>query len=277
MTGSSDKVKGKMLKLLKNDFLASSRVIPLFYLVEIVALGVYVVGRIIKKDNYIHIGSAITVLVSILLIFVTFFFVVYDYQKSLFGPQGYLSFTLPVNSRQLLGSKFIIYGLWMVVSFINLSVMSYYFTTYLTETNGEIVDGASFFLQIFGLPSIKQLIIQVIYYVLCFFGMILSFTIMVYFSIALSHIRQFQKAYVIWAILIFAGTLIILILGIHFSEKLFGVYVVLGADKSIKINFGEVTSNGTPFDFIPFVFLIIQDIVYFFLTAHIMHKRINIS
>ncbi len=278
MTGSSDKVKGKMLKLLKNDFLASARVIPLFYLVEIFAIGVFYFGKIADKSKYLIIGGVVSFLVSALLIFVTFFFVVYDYQKSLFGQQGYLSFTLPVNSKQLLGSKIIVYGLWMIVSFADFVLVTDLMTRYVQGEYGEMIDNASIFLTMFGnFPSKAQIITYAIYFIAYFFGTVLSFTIMVYFSIALSHIRQFQKAHVIWSILIFVATFIIFSLGISLFEKYFGIYVVLAADKSMKINFGDITSNGTALELIPFVFMLIQDIVYFFLTAHIMHKRINIS
>jgi hypothetical protein len=278
VTGSSDKVKGKMLKLLKNDFLASARVIPLFYLVEIVALAVFYFGKYAHKQKYLLLGGGIGWVVSVLLIFVTFFFVVYDYQKSLFGQQGYLSFTLPVNSHQLLGSKLIIYGLWMVVSFADFILVTDLITRYVQGEYGDTIDSASAMLSLFAnFPSKAQIITYAIYFIAYFFGTVLSFTIMVYFSIALSHIRQFQKAHIIWSILIFIGTFIIFTAGISLFEKYFGIYIVLGADKSMKINFGNITSKGTPLELIPFVYMVIQDIVYFFLTSHIMHKRINIS
>ena len=48
MTGNSDKPKNKMGMLLKNDFLASSRVISLVYIVEIIAF----VFFMIIKDSF---------------------------------------------------------------------------------------------------------------------------------------------------------------------------------------------------------------------------------
>ena len=118
MTGVS-KPKSKFLMLLKNDFFASARVISLFYIALVLLLGLFGICVFLQKGDFLsaemlskvsslhNATIAITIVVSFLLIFVTFFFVVYDFFKSLFGPQGYLSFTLPVSSNQLLGSKVI--------------------------------------------------------------------------------------------------------------------------------------------------------------------------
>ena len=126
MTGIS-KSKNKFGMLLKNDFLASARVISLFYIFEILVLAVFAVGAVLNKNGVeqtefvsklitaSNVAIIVAILVAFLLIFVTFFFVVYDFNKSLFSPQGYLSFTLPVSSNQLLGSKLIVYGGWKTV------------------------------------------------------------------------------------------------------------------------------------------------------------------
>lgn len=280
MTGSksSDRVKGKMLKLIKNDFLASARVIPLFYLVEVATLAAFYYGKMADKSKALILGAVFSFLVSLLLVFVTFFFVVYDYQKSLFGQQGYLSFTLPVNSRQLLGSKIITYGLWMLVSFANFIIVLDLLGKYANSEYGEMIDSASGLLSMFAnFPSKAQIITYAIYFILEFFALVLSFIIMIYFAIALSHIRQFQKANIIWAVLIFVAESIIYVVCINLIEKYLGFYLILGADKSFTFDFGDPTKPGTPLSLMPFTFMLIQDVVYFFLTADIMHKRVNIS
>ncbi len=278
MTGNSDKVKGKMLKLLKNDFLASARVIPLFYLIEIAALCAFFIGRYAEKPKILTAGVIVSVIVSFLLVFVSLFFVIYDYQKSLFGQQGYLSFTLPVNSKQLLGSKVIVYGMWMVVSFVNFVLVLDILAVYIQKEYGETIDTASSLLSAFAnFPSKAQIVTYAIYYILEFFTIILSCTIIVYFAIALSHIRQFQKTNIIWAVIISAAAIIIGLVCIYYLEKFFGVYLVLGDDKSFTFDFGDPTSQGMQLTLMPYLFMIIQDIIYFFVTAHIMHKRINIK
>lgn len=144
MTGTS-KPKNKFLMLLKNDFLASARVISLFYIAIIILVGIFAVCAGLQGSDSIsaefasklatarNVSIILSILVSFLLIFVTFFFVVYDFFKSLFSPQGYLSFTLPVSSNQLLGSKVIVYGGWMLLSYAAFMLTSIYLMNYTAD------------------------------------------------------------------------------------------------------------------------------------------------
>ena len=280
MTGSSDKVPGKMLKLIKNDFLASARVIPLFYIIEVASIIAFVIGDKTDNTKVTIAGVVISILVAFLLIFVTLFFVVNDYYKSLFGQQGYLSFTLPVTSRQLLGSKLIVYGLWMVLSYVNFIVVIDFLGKYVeSDLIGEsTMNTATGFLEMFlGFPSKAQIITYAIYFILTFFALVLSFAIMIYFAIALSHMRAFQKTNVIWAVIFFVVAAAVYFIVISVLEKYVGIYLSLGADKSVGLVLGDPTGEGTQLSLIPHIFMIIQDVAYFILTAHIMHKKVNIK
>lgn len=280
MIGSSEKVKGKMLKLIKNDFLASARVIPLFYIIEAISLVVFLIGDHMQKQKLIITGVLVSLLVAFLLMFVTFFFVINDYHKSLFGQQGYLSFTLPVSSAQLLGSKLIVYGFWMIVSFANFVLVIDFLSRYIESdmVGEETVNTASSLLSMFmGFPSKAQIITYAIYFIFTFFALVLSFVIMIYFSIAASHMRAFQKRSVIYAVLIFVVTAIIYFVAITILDKYFGIYLMLRDDRSFSFAFGDAVGIGTPLSLMPHTFMIVQDIVYFILTANIMHKRVNIK
>ena len=267
-----------MFQLVKNDFLASARVIPLFYLIEIVAIAAFYIGQKMENSKVLIIGFVVSLVVAFLLVFVSFFFVVYDCQKSLFGQQGYLSFTLPVNSRQLLGSKLIVYGFWMLVSFADFILVLDLLGKFADREYGEMIDTASGLLTMFAdFPSKAQIIAYAVYFIIEFFALVLSFIIMIYFAIAASHMRKFQKANIIWSVLIFIATGIIYVVVINLLEKYLGVYLVLGDDKSFTFNFGDPTTPGTQLTLMPFLFMVLQDVAYFFLTAHIMHKRINIK
>ena len=269
-----------MLKLIKNDFLASARVIPLFYIIEIASVITFVIGDRTDNMKVTIAGVVISIIVAFLLIFVTLFFVVNDYYKSLFGQQGYLSFTLPVTSRQLLGSKLIVYGLWMILSYVNFIVVIDFLGKYVeSDLIGEsTMNTATGFLEMFlGFPSKAQIITYAIYFILTFFALVLSFVIMIYFAIALSHMRAFQKTNVIWAVLFFIAACAVYFIVISVLEKYIGVYLSLGDDKSVGLVFGDPTGDGTQLSLIPHIFMLIQDVAYFILTAHIMHKKVNIK
>ncbi|MBR2731762.1 MAG: ABC-2 transporter permease [Clostridia bacterium] len=280
MTGRSEKIKSKMGKLIKNDFLASARVIPFFYLVLIAAMGAFLIGSKTNNNKLLAIGMAVSTVVSILLIFVTFFFVVYDFYKSLFTQQGYLSFSLPVTSRQLLGSKMIVYGLWMILSYAVFLGVIWYMGNYLQDDviGEETMNTADLFLTMFNLPTKSQIIIYAIYIIATFFILVLTFISMIYFSISASHMRAFQKANLAWAVVIFVALFIVMTLAINLLEKAFVINLIFYGDKNTpSIVFGYDNYAGTSFSLIPMIFFVVLNVVLFFLTADIMHKRINIK
>lgn len=278
MSGKSEKVPGKMLKLLKNDFLASSRVISLFYLVEVVALLAFFVGKKMDNTKVTAIGASASVLVCFLLIFVSFFFVVYDFNKSMFGQQGYLTFSLPVSSNQLLGSKMIVYGAWMIVSFFVFILVLLYFSKYVeTDVVGEETMGtAETLMALFNFPSKAQIITYAVYIIAYFFILVLAFVSMIYFALAASHMRPFQKSNIMWAIIIFIANCVVMSIIISSLEKAFDLYLVLYEDKSFGFIVGMPTV-GTPLTITPALYFIVQGIALFYGTSYIMHKKINIK
>lgn len=295
MTGTS-KPKNKFLMLLKNDFLASARVISLFYIVIILLLGVFSVCAALYGNESLaaetankimtarNVSIAISIIVSFLLIFVTFFFVVYDFFKSLFSPQGYLSFTLPVSSNQLLGSKVIVYGGWMILSFATFMFISGYLLNYTADQvigQDKISLAESLFAMLGDMPSMTQMIAYAVYVALMFFVIFLSFVSIVYFSITVSHVRLLQKHSVIASILIFFATALVFLWISFKMTDIVNLVMVFNDDKTLS--FGVLTpneyllGNQLGMEVTPgFVFLIL-DVIMFFVTSHIMHKKVNLK
>lgn len=282
--------------LLKNDFLASARVISLFYIAELIIFIVFAIGAFFNKQGGDHgefvtklitasnIALILSLLITFLMIFITFFFVVYDFNKSLFSPQGYLSFTLPVTSNQLLGSKLIVYGGWMILScgvfLLTAMYLLSYGETYIIGT--EKVDTLEMMLvQFMDFPSKKQIIAYGIHFILEFFAMMLTFLTVIYFSISLSHIRVFQKHSLIFAVIIFFAVSIFLAWLASKPSDFFKTVLQFRSDGSL--GFGVVNNNyvfaqGTmAFDVNGIIMSFIESIVLFFATSHIMHKRVNIK
>lgn len=295
MTGTS-KFKNKFGMLLKNDFLASARVISLFYIAELLILAVFAIGAFFNKQGGDHsefvtklitasnVCLVLAILVAFLMIFVTFFFVVYDFNKSLFSPQGYLSFTLPVSSNQLLGSKLIVYGGWMVLSYVIFLLTTMYLISY-GETyiiGEEKVDTLEMMLvQFMDFPSKSQIVAYGIYFILQFFAMMLTFVTVIYFSISLSHIRVFQKHSLIFAVIIFFVVSILLAWLASKPSDFFRTVLQFRSDGSLGFGIvgkDYVFAKGTmAFDINSIVMSFIESIALFFATSHIMHKRVNIK
>ncbi len=282
--------------LLKNDFLASARVISLFYIAEIIILAVFALGAFFNKQGGDHsefvlklitasnIALVLAILVAFLMIFVTFFFVVYDFNKSLFSPQGYLSFTLPVSSNQLLGSKLIVYGGWMILSYAiflltTLYLLSYGETYIIGEQKVDTLE--MMLIQFMDFPSKSQIITYGIYFVLQFFAMMLTFVSVIYFSISLSHIRIFQKHSLIFAVIIFFVVSVLLAWLASKPSELFRTVLQFRSDGSLGFGIvgkDYVFAKGTmAFDINSIIMSFVESIVLFFATSHIMHKRVNIK
>lgn len=295
MTGVS-KPKNKFMMLLKNDFLASARVISLFYIAIIALLAVFGICAAFQGNESIsaellekistarNVSIIISILVSFLLIFVTFFFVVYDFFKSLFSPQGYLSFTLPVSSNQLLGSKVIVYGGWMVLSYFTFFFTSVYLMNYTADEviGMEKISLVESLLSMMGdLPSTTQIIAYAVYIVLMFFVVFLSFVSIVYFSITVSHVRLLQKHSIIASVLVFFVTALVFLWISFKMTDVVNFVMVFNEDKTLSFGILSPTEylvgNQLGMEVTPGFAFIVLDVILFFATSYIMHKKVNLK
>lgn len=298
MTGASEakKVPNKFGMLLKNDFLASARMVPFIYLALAACFGAYYYGKLKEKTTMTNLSMVGVELVSIILIAVTFVYVVYDFNKSLYGPQGYLSFSLPVSARQLLGSKAIIYGMWMSVSFIVWFVVTDFVSvnavTALEDVAGE--GTVSVFSELLNLPSKTQMVVYVVCMALTVFAVIFAGIFMVYFALTASQMRPFQSHNIIWAVVLFVAECIVdgIIINVVSSildalenVKIFlRIYFVCDADGKMGLFAGSLSDlyktdmgSGIYFEMTTMLCFILFCVGLYFLTAHIMHKYVNIK
>ena len=282
--------------LLKNDFLASARVISLFYIALIILFGVFGICALLGGGDSIsaefasklttarNVSIVLSILVSFLLIFVTFFFVVYDFFKSLFSPQGYLSFTLPVSSNQLLGSKVIVYGGWMLLSYAAVMLTSVYLMNYTADEviGMEKISLVESLLTMLGdFPSTTQIIAYLVYMVLMFFVIFLSFVSIVYFSITVSHVRLLQKHSVVASIVIFFVTALVFLWISFKMTDIVNFVMVFNDDKTLSFGILSPTEylvgNQLGMEVTPGFAFLVLDIIMFFATSYIMHKKVNLK
>ena len=294
MTGNS-KPRSKFLMLLKNDFLASARVISLFYIALVILVGFFLVCAFLQGGSISgefaekvilarNISIALSIVVSFLLIFVTFFFVVYDFFKSLFSPQGYLSFTLPVSSNQLLASKVIVYGGWMILSYAAIMLISVFLMNYTADEviGMEKISFIESLLAMLGdIPSTTQIIAYIVYIVMMFFVIFLSFVSIVYFSITVSHVRLLQKHSIIASIVIFFVTAVLFLILAFKTTEIINFVMVFNEDKTLSFGVlqpGEYLSgNRLAMEVTPGFAFIILDVIMFFATSYVMHKKVNLK
>lgn len=295
MTGNI-KNKNKFGMLLKHDFLASTRVISLFYIVEAFSLLLFFIGNYLTKNatdpgavatkliQICPIAAIVSFVVAMLLIFLTIFYIIYDFNKSLYSPQGYLSFTLPVSSQELLLSKTLVYGGWMIVSFLVFyfvtEQMAIFTSDVLDETYGEgnVETVTSLVTSMFNLPSYSQIVASIVFMMLNIFTMMFLFVATAYFSISLAHMRYFQKRSILWAIIIFFPVFFFLLwLALKPSDYL-QLIVQFKADGSFGFGVADAGDKYLMgFDISRMLMCIIECVGLFFATSYIMHKKVNIK
>ncbi|MDR2932029.1 MAG: hypothetical protein LBV27_02875 [Oscillospiraceae bacterium] len=116
-------------KLMKYEIKATSRTFLLLY---IAVLFLAIVNRIFYSFDFIDRFSSFNVLMNMMVSLFTFFYilmiialfvavtivVIQRFYKNLFGDEGYLMFTLPVKSWQLIVSKMLVAAFWQFISII---------------------------------------------------------------------------------------------------------------------------------------------------------------
>lgn len=114
-------------KLLNYEFKATGRIFLLFFIAMVALAGI---NRLFMEFNLFEqrlaIIPGITVGLYVMMIFATFVLtfvvMIQRFYKNLLGDEGYLMFTLPVSSRQLLWSKAIPAFVWRIGTVITVAV-----------------------------------------------------------------------------------------------------------------------------------------------------------
>lgn len=142
-------------KLMKHEWKATRRILlPLNLTILLITL----VGCIILGTNILHGENSLPLVIlllalyalsMIILIMASNIYLMVRFYKNLFTREGYLMFTLPVTSTQLLNSKLIVGYLWTVlnilITMISIFVLSFS-SSYYTAVHNGLSDNSNAFL-----------------------------------------------------------------------------------------------------------------------------------
>lgn len=182
-------------KLIKNEFKANLHSIGMIYVVAACAVAIMAITYAFKVTWISALATCILIAAGGIAIILTFACVIMNFQKTLFGNQGYLSFTLPVTSGQLLAAKAITSFCWMLFSFIVAGGIFFGVYLYATAMVGDDVKEAIQMITLFlkDFPStatIKEIIALA---VLVIFIRIIVLISQLYFALTLANTRIMQK------------------------------------------------------------------------------------
>lgn len=272
-------------KLLKNEFIATGRIMGAVYAVVAILcayiLGSYYIGN---KGDEASAAQALSVMVLLLIsglnIFFTAVVMVVNFQKSLYSDQGYLSFTLPVKGSSLLASKVIVSVVWFVVSllcFIGSGAISIY--TVKEDVLGESYDTIQSLLPMFlNGKSIATIVTVVVVKILVYFLSMAMITVMLYFAISLANTRKFQRRHTLWAIIFIIVTVGIANAVSEFiaDHIVFG-FAVVGKGLQIVTDFSQLGFGASYVDLTTPIMSLIFGAAFFYGTFYLMNKKVNIS
>ena len=192
-------------KLLKHDFIATGRIMGAVYAVVLLIMGYVMCSYYITRDEE-NIGQMLGITVLLIIAMCSFILttvvMIVDFQKTLYGDQGYLSFTLPVKSVSLLTSKVITSTVWYVAAFACLmGTMAVTYTVLKEDVMGDNYETIESLLPMFmGGKSVSTVILAVVFSLVNYFIRFAVITIEIYFAITLANTRLFQKRYLLWTI-----------------------------------------------------------------------------
>lgn len=106
------------IKLLKHEFKATRRIVPLVYLVTVFLILSNLLVRQLDIKWLSGLLLGLLVLVGLAEIVLTYVVVFFRYYKNLYNSEGYLMHTLPVAPRQLLASKIAVSFVWLLASYL---------------------------------------------------------------------------------------------------------------------------------------------------------------
>ena len=270
-------------KLIKHDFIGSAHSMFVVYLVALISFAVTALSYIFNIKFLKYIGSFSLVIVVLGLVLITTLIMMNYFNKSLYSDQGYLTYTLPAKSNQILFSKAIVSFTWLTLSYLILVGtvvgMIWYAKTKLGENLGadfdELIDTFSMMMSSGGLPTAAAIAKMIAIGLLYCFITVLILVAEVFFSMTLSNVKPFNKFGFFGGIMIFIAVYILLqiisaIIMVYFPLSLF-----VSGD-GIKIAFKSMNDVSNTFGIGGILFMMLTAIGMFFATNKLMSKKINI-
>lgn len=266
-------------KLIKNDFKASAHSLLGIYLIAI-AIGVFTALSYAFESLAIiqAIGTVALLILSFAVLIIPVFQVLTYFNKSLYSNQGYLSYTLPAKSRDMLFSKAVVSFSWITLGFgmyvgIYVFVIKYFFG----KMDPAILEQLELLYDMIDkLPDKSVFVKMIVVIVLAFFFEILVLVSQIFFSITLSNIKPFNQMGNASGFLLFVGLFIVMFyIFIQLTQYCpLSLYITNGNVKLVtEAMYG---TSGTLIGLAGIIFQFICSIAMFIGTNYLMAKKINI-
>lgn len=267
-------------KLIKNEFKANIHTIGMIYVVAAAAILVMMAAYIVEITWLSAIATIVLGATGILAVVMTFVSVVQNFKKTLFGGQGYLSFTLPVTSGQLLAAKTITSFCWMLLSYAVAIGIFFGIYLYATAMIGEDIKLAiHMVLSMFeGLPSGDTIKLAIAFIAFIIFVRIVVLIAQLYFAITIANTRVMQKLGGFASVVVFFAVFVVMqVVGVLLAQYV-PLSIVLTSE-GIFYSTESTMANplGLSFGLAGTIFNVVGAAALFFATAKLMNSKVNIK
>ena len=277
-------------KLIKNEFKTTWQSMSGIYLAAGITALTMLIFVVLKIKAITAIGSIALLVIAAVSLVMTIIMVVTNYYRSMFGPQGYLTFTLPVKSSNLFFSKALVSFIWVLLSFVFVgAILAFLFFYLIAQTSASVKDLAktlySFVQQIKGIPdfdTVKYLMVLLV--VIGFIGL-LAFVCKVYFAMTLAHTKLFQKmsaplaSIIVYFILYLISQLVnvFCMTSVPIAIVVSGNSVYLSLTRGMLESIANISPNYIPFPIGGYIFTILFSVVLYFVTSYLIKNKVNVK
>ncbi len=266
-------------KLIKNELKAGIHSIAPIYIVTAAVVGLLAISFAFEILWLAIISIIGVVLVGIGIFAVTLISVINNFNKSMFRDQGYLTFTLPVTSGQLLFAKAFCSFLWILLSYIALiGIFAGVYGYAASQVDDEQIAMVKIFLStIMEIPDAGTIIGIIAFFVSYFFLQIIFLVSEIYFSVSLSNVRPFQKMGM--------GSTIIIFLSMFTVTSVISTLLKAFIPFTVKIELTGMSlvfetmeqTSGLAFGIGDILFTVLVTVFFFVMSSWFMKHKINLK
>lgn len=273
-------------KLIKHELIQTSKRLTAIYISAAAALLLLMIVFLTKNVRLEALSSISLILIGFATIVVTYIAIIRNFNDSLYGSQGYLTFTLPVRSRDILFSKYIVSFFWVIMSYVIMSlsfiIIAVFAVSQLSD-NGIIamLSGMGETLSSIGEIPSGAIIRKMLFLSLLENGIkYFSYVAFIFFALTLSNTRPLQGhplffgGMVLFAILVFNwGVSATMKFKFPFSVSVFPEKVSLTFVSVINPAEGALITQGLG----GILFTTVFSVLCLVATAWIMEKKVNVK
>lgn len=275
-------------KLIKNEFKSTAHSMFGVFLAAGITFVIMLVVFLFKVKSLMTLSSVVLGAIAVAVLVITLFSIITMFNKSLYGAQGYLSFTLPVTGKQLLASKTIVSLIWVSISFLfAIAVTAFLVVYWVAQTSDNIKQVVHSIYEMLqnmeGMPDPQTAVKVLTALVAALFVKALFLIFKVAFSLAVANTKQFQKYNPIFiAILVYIAIYLVLTVG-NVCAAYIPVYLAIGSSGvGLTINEAVIGLPDTANVFMQmpvlgYVFEIIVCSLLYVATGNIMTNHVNIK